>query len=178
MLEELRDLLVAQGEAALTAEPALVRFTGDDEADELLNDLAGHPHAFVLAALVDRQVKAERAWMVPLVIRQRLGSFEIGDLAQLSEQRWLSLLRQPAPAHRMPETMARVLYRAAHRILIEYSGNASRVWAGKPPSARVVWRLLEFHGGDPRSPLWPPTSWSAASIFRSVTTDTSTSLPT
>jgi hypothetical protein len=69
MLEELRDLLVAEGTAALAAASGLIRFTGNDEADLLLSDVAEHPHAFVLAALVDRQVRAERAWMVPLVIR-------------------------------------------------------------------------------------------------------------
>src|SRR5580698_3319040 len=138
MLEELRDRLVAEGETALSAEPAAVRFTGNDEADQLLNDLVGHPHAFVLAALVDRQVRAERAWMVPLLIKHRLGSFEMRDLELLSEQRWLSLLRHPVPAHRMPETMARVLHRATHRILTAYEGDASRIWAGNPPSARVV----------------------------------------
>lgn len=78
------------------------------------------------------------------------GSFEMRDLELLSEQRWLSLLRHPVPAHRMPETMARVLHRATHRILTAYEGDASRIWAGNPPSARVVRRFLEFHGGGPK----------------------------
>ena len=95
MLTRLRDQLVAEGEEALRAEPGLVRFTGNHEADELLNDLADHPHAFVFAALVDRQVKVERAWMVPLLLRQRLGSFEIRDLESLPEGQWLSLMREP-----------------------------------------------------------------------------------
>jgi endonuclease III len=127
MLEELRDRLVAEGAAALAAGPGLVRFTGNDEADQLLNDLAGHPHAFVFAALVDRQIRAERAWMVPLLIKQHLGSFEIHDLEPLPEQQWLSLLRQPPAAHRMPETTARVLHRAAQRIVADYEGDASRI---------------------------------------------------
>jgi hypothetical protein len=61
MLEELRDLLVAEGTAVLAAAPGLIRFTGNDDADLPLNDLADHPHAFVLAALVDRQVRAGRS---------------------------------------------------------------------------------------------------------------------
>ncbi|WP_222849995.1 endonuclease III domain-containing protein [Trebonia kvetii] len=150
MLTELTDLLIAEGQAALTAGNGIVRFTGNHDADELLNDLDGHPHAFVLAALVDRQVKAERAWMMPLLIRQRHGSFEIGDLEPLSEQQWLSLLRHPTPAHRMPETMARVLHRAIHRIRAQYSGEAAQIWADMPPSARVVRRFLEFHGAGPK----------------------------
>jgi hypothetical protein len=139
MLTRLRDQLVAEGEEALRAEPGLVRFTGNHEADELLNDLANHPHAFVFAAFVDRQVKVERAWMVPLLLRQRLGSFEIRDLESLPEGQWLSLMREPAPAHRMPETMARVLHRATGRILTHYAGDASRIWAGKAIAAPGHW---------------------------------------
>lgn len=50
----------------------------------------------------------------------------------------------------MPETMARVLHQATQRILAEDVGDASRIWAGRPPSARVVRRFLEFHGGGPK----------------------------
>ncbi len=149
MLTELRDRLVAEGQTALAATPASVPFTGNREADELLNDLAGHPHAFVLAALVDRQIKAERAWMLPLLIKQRLGSFEIPDLEPLSEEQWLSLLRQPKPAHRMPETMARVLQRATHRILTHYAGNASRIWGTTRRAHGSSGGFLEFYGAGP-----------------------------
>jgi hypothetical protein len=61
MLHELRDQLVAEGRAALAATPAVVRFTGDHDADELLNDLVGHPMPSFLPILVDRRIRAERA---------------------------------------------------------------------------------------------------------------------
>lgn len=138
VLTTLRDRLVAEGEVALRAPPGLVRFTGVAEADALLNDLADHPHAFVFAALVDRQVRAEIAWMVPTLIRQRLGSFEIDDLEPLTTGQWLSLMREPTPAHRMPETMAVVLQRATRRVVTKYAGNASKIWAHEPSSGTVV----------------------------------------
>ena len=147
---ELRDRLVSDGYALLAAPVRSVAFTNDKPADGLLNDLAGHPHAFVLACLVDRQVRAEWAWRVPWVIGERNGSFEIDDLAQLTEGEWLTLLRRPEPAHRMPETMATVLHRAVARIKDHYDGDASRIWAATPPSALVVRRFLEFHGAGPK----------------------------
>jgi len=38
-------------------------FTGNKDANDLLNDLTHFPHAYVLACLMDRQVKAERAFL-------------------------------------------------------------------------------------------------------------------
>jgi endonuclease III len=146
----LRDRLVAEGEAALSAPPKAVEFTKDPEANLLLNDIAGHPHAFVCASLVDRQVPAELAWLVPSKIRERLGSFEFLDLKPLTEDDWLRLMREPEPAHRFPEVMARVLHRATQRIASSYAGVASRIWADEPSSATIVRRFLEFYGAGPK----------------------------
>ena len=63
--EPIAQKLVAQGYAALRRPPAPVDFVPLAEANTLLNDLDHHPHAFVLACLVDRQDTAERAWMLP-----------------------------------------------------------------------------------------------------------------
>jgi endonuclease III len=149
-LKALRDRLVDEGEFFLTQPVVTVPFTGDSEADELLNDLTGHPHAFLLAALVDRQVPARHAWMVPHLLRDRVGSFEIQDLAALNELQWTRLMREPTPAHRFPEVMARVLCRAVSRVMTVYNSGASRIWAATPSSATLVRRFLEFHGAGPK----------------------------
>lgn len=150
MSAELRDRLIEEGEILLTLPPKPIRFTGDSTADALLNDLEQYPHAFVMAALVDRQVRAELAWLVPQRIRERLGSFEMSDLAKLGEEAWRALMRNPAPIHRMPETMAIVLSRAVRRITDIYGGDASRIWSDQPTSATLVRRFLEFHGAGPK----------------------------
>jgi uncharacterized HhH-GPD family protein len=147
---ELRDRLVATGEVQLLRPPALIAFAKNDEADALLNDLKDHPHAFLFGCLVDRGVPAEKAWMVPSLIRNRLGSFEINDLAAVGEDRWRRLTRDPEPAHRYPEKMAVVLSRATERIVSHFEGDASRIWKGRPTSATLVRRLLEFHGAGPK----------------------------
>lgn len=150
MQEQLRDKLVADGEAALGAARRFVSFTGNDNADKLLNDIDGHRHAFVLAALVDRQIRADKAWLVPELIRQRLGSFAFADLESLSPKQWVALMREPTPAHRMPETMADVLQQGAARIRLHYGGDASLMWSDRPPSARAVRRFLDFRGAGPK----------------------------
>ena len=150
-LDQLRDRLVSEGESSLAAPPTPFSFTGSDKADALIKDLDGHPHAFLFACLVDRQVTAERAWMVPSLVRERNGGlFEMGDLEQLTEADRIRLMREPTAAHRLPETMARVLHRAVARLVSHYDGDASRIWAGKPSSAALVRRVLEFHGAGPK----------------------------
>jgi endonuclease III len=36
------------------------------------------------------------------------------------------------------------------RIADNYGGDASRIWSGNPPSAEIVYRLLEFDGVGPK----------------------------
>jgi len=148
--ERLRERLVGEGQAILDTRPKPMPFTGEPEADALLNDLAGHPHAFVFGCLVDIQMPAERAWRVPLLVRQRVGSFEFVDLAELSEAGWMRVMREPFPAHRFSEKMATVLYRATRRIAALYAGDAAKIWEGCPSSAVVVRRFREFHGAGPK----------------------------
>ncbi len=126
-LEALRDRLVAGGTTELELPRGHVSFTGEPEPDALINDLAGHPHAFVLAALTDRQVDAKIAWRLPQRVAERVGSFEIADLAKLS-----------------------VLRAGVERVVTQYDGDAGQIWAKNPPSKAVVDRLAAFHGAGPK----------------------------
>jgi endonuclease III len=149
-LEALRDRLVAGGTTELELPRGHVSFTGEPEPDALINDLAGHPHAFVLAALTDRQVDAKIAWRLPQRVAERVGSFEIADLAKLSAADWLRTIREPSPLHRFCETMAIVLRAGVERIVTQYDGDAGQIWANNPPSKAVVDRLAAFHGAGPK----------------------------
>jgi endonuclease-3 len=149
-LRALRDRLVAQGTAELQAPRADVSFTGEPAPDELINDIEGHPHAFVLAALVDRQVDAKIAWRLPHKVEERVGSFEIAALAKLSNADWVRVLREPTALHRFVETMAGVLHAGVGRIVTEYQGNAAQIWSGNPTSKTVVDRFLAFRGAGPK----------------------------
>jgi len=83
-LKRLSDLLISEGYRWLAAPPELVKFTGVPEADNLLNDLDRYPHAFVIACVMDRQIKTEKAWLIPYELQKRLGSFEFAELASLA----------------------------------------------------------------------------------------------
>lgn len=139
-------LLVNEGERLFLASPAFVHFTKHANSDELLNDLTDHPHAFVLACVMDRQIKAERAWMIPYKFSEKLGGFRFPALLQLSLEDVKRLMTEPEPLHRFPEEMSRNFHSALQLIGECYSGNAAQIWADRPSSAEVVYRFLQFRG--------------------------------
>ncbi|MBI4185375.1 MAG: iron-sulfur cluster loop [Proteobacteria bacterium] len=146
----IRSRLVERGQTLFAAPKGLVQFTQRPEADILLNDFDRYPHAFVIACVMDRQIKAERAWLVPYAISERLGGFSMEALSRLSRADVKRLMSKPAPLHRFVDTMSGLFWSAVQRITSRYGGDASRIWAGNPPSAEVVYRFLEFDGIGPK----------------------------
>jgi endonuclease III len=146
----IRDLLLQRGEELFHA-PAQVRhFTNNSGADTLLNDLDKYPHAFVLACVMDRQVKAERAWLIPYLFSEKIGGFEFARLRSLSLAQVRELMSKPVPLHRFPERMSENFYDAIRLIGESYAGDAAKIWQGQPSSAEVVYRFLQFRGIGPK----------------------------
>jgi endonuclease III len=146
----IRDALKKRGEELLAQPRQPTPFTGNSNADALLNDIEHYPHAFVTACLMDRQWQAEKCWSVPYRFKERLGSFEFGDLAALPQKKVASLFVQDPPLHRLKQKMADIFYSAVQKIGQEYSGKASLIWQGQPSSATIVRRFLEFNGAGPK----------------------------
>lgn len=149
-VESIRDRLVERGQAVFRAPRQFVEFTRVPEADALLNDLEGYPHAFVLACVMDRQIKAERAWLIPFQISEKVGGLSVQTLSQLTRDDMRDLMSHPKPLHRFADTMSGHLYSAVRRIKTHYYGNAAALWEDEPPSAEVVYRFLEFEGVGPK----------------------------
>lgn len=144
------DELIRRGQEFFNAPVAFVEFTKYPPADRLLNDLSEYPHAFVLACVMDRQYKAEKAWMIPYELSQRLGGFSFPLLSSVSEERFREVFGFPRPLHRLWPIMSRNAYRAIQRIGDVYDGDAALIWSGSPPSAQVVSRFLAFDGIGPK----------------------------
>ena len=143
-------ILVGRGRQELEASRRVPLFTEDKRANALVTDLRRHPHAFVIGCIMDRQIKAERAWEIPYRIQERLGSFEFRKLRRLSEAQITRLIRRPTPLHRYPATMGKNMQAALALIADKYGGDAGRIWRGRPSSAQVVLRFLEFPGVGPK----------------------------
>jgi len=147
----IRDRLVERGQTLFTAPKQLIQFTKVAEADALLNDLKNYPHAFVLACVMDRQIRTERACLIPYRISERLGNnFSMETLSNLSEADVARLMTEPEPLHRFVETMSGHFYSAIQHVLRKYKGDAALIWLGQPSSAEVVYRFLEFEGVGPK----------------------------
>lgn len=95
----LQNRLVAKALDGLSRAAVPVPFAVKVEADQLVKDLNGHPNAFVIACLMDRGIKAERAWGIPYELQQRLGSFEFPFLLQLSLQEPEHPIQVPFVSH-------------------------------------------------------------------------------
>lgn len=122
-----------------------VHLVNDEEANSFLNDLDKFPHAFVLSCFMDRQTKAEIAWMIPIRIRDIFGSFEMKTLSEKSEDDYKKIFKENN-LHRFTDVMPTVFYKAVQKIHNDYDDDASKIWKGEPSSATVVYRFLEFEG--------------------------------
>lgn len=122
-----------------------VEFTRDSGADDLLNNLTEYPHAFVLACVMDRQIKAEKAWIIPYRFSVELGGFEFKKLLGLTQD-WIREFFMDNNLHRFLNTMADNFYYAIEHIHQKYNDNAGNIWANSPRSATIVRRFLQFGG--------------------------------
>ena len=123
----------------------LVRLAKEKEPDELLNDIENTPHAYVLACLMDRQITAERAWVIPYRVYQELKTTDIHEWALKSESWYVDFFKKKQ-LHRYNNNSAIIFHLAIHDIITKYDGDAAQIWSGVPSSASVVYRFLEFHG--------------------------------
>lgn len=144
-IQAIKNLLLKEGKRFFESKSSF-EFSGVKKYDYILNDLNNYPHAFVLACIMDRQVKAEIAWAIPYYISQRLGTFLFSTLINLTESKCVALFNKPKPLHRFPNTMGRYFYSGIQQIKNEYGGDASCIWQGKPSSAEIVYRFLQFKG--------------------------------
>jgi|SRR3989344_513404 len=144
-LTKIKTILVERGNQLLKASKKFNEFTGDKNADILLNNLDEYPHAFVLSCIMDRQIPAERAWKIPYLVSLEIGGFEFSRLSSLTEEEILKIFLEKK-LHRFNKEMAKNFYLGIKKISKDYGGDASNIWKDKPKSATVVRRFLEFRG--------------------------------
>ncbi|MQA73427.1 MAG: DNA repair protein [Solirubrobacterales bacterium] len=104
--------------------PERLFFTDSDEANELI---ASDPMALLIGFALDQQVTVQKAFSGPLVLRERLGTLDAGDLAAADLE---PAFRAKPALHRYPGSMARRVHELAVHLRDRYDGDAARVWNG------------------------------------------------
>jgi uncharacterized HhH-GPD family protein len=102
--------------------PVRLYFTDSDEANELI---ASDPMALLVGFALDQQVPVQKAFMGPLVVRERIGSLDAGALAEADLE---PAFRARPAIHRFPGAMARRVHELAVHVLDRYGGDAAGVW--------------------------------------------------
>jgi uncharacterized HhH-GPD family protein len=104
--------------------PERLYFTDSDEANELI---ASDPMALLIGFVLDQQVTVQKAFMGPLVLRERFGTL---DAAQLAGADLEPIFRAKPALHRFPGAMAERVQALAAHVRDRYGGQAERVWIG------------------------------------------------
>lgn len=145
-LEELQEKLVEMAERVYQGPWEIGKFSKDERANEIINNIGKMPHIFVIACLLGRQFHDEKAWETLARLEERIGTLDIKKLSRLTLKDWEDAFVKPTPLHGFPREMAPYVMAAVQRIMKEYGGDASRLWSDTPSSATVIKRFLEFEG--------------------------------
>ncbi|HEX4188776.1 MAG TPA: HhH-GPD-type base excision DNA repair protein [Solirubrobacteraceae bacterium] len=120
--------------------PGRLYFTESDEANELI---ASDPMALLIGLALDQQVTVQKAFIGPLVLRERLGSLDVETLATADLE---PIFRQKPAIHRFPGSMARRVHELAAHVGEHYDGHAERVWTEAPDSQTFRARIEALPG--------------------------------
>jgi uncharacterized HhH-GPD family protein len=117
-----------------------LHFTDSDEANALL---VSDPLALLIGFALDQQVTVQKAFMGPLVLRERVGTLDAAELAGMDLE---PAFRERPAIHRFPGSMARRVRDLAAHVAERYDGDAARVWTGVASSAELRANLEALPG--------------------------------
>jgi uncharacterized HhH-GPD family protein len=117
-----------------------LHFTESDEANALI---ATDPLALLVGFVLDQQVTVQKAFMGPLVLKERLGRFDAATLADADLE---PVFRERPAIHRFPGAMAQRVHALAVHVRDVYDGDAARVWTDAADGAQLRANLAALPG--------------------------------
>jgi uncharacterized HhH-GPD family protein len=91
----------------------------------------------------DQQVTVQKAFMGPLVIRERVGALDAATLADADLE---AAFREKPAVHRFPGAMAKRVHDLAAHVHDEYADDAGAVWGEAKSSAELRGNLAALPG--------------------------------
>ena len=120
-----------------------ITWTNNPAADRLLET---EPLALLIGLVLDQQVKLEKAFSGPFVLKQRLGRLDAREIADMDPEKLGAVFRERPALHRFPGSMAKRVQELCQAITSEYGGDAEAVWAGVDSGAELAKRLKRLPG--------------------------------
>jgi uncharacterized HhH-GPD family protein len=120
--------------------PDRLHFTDSDDANALI---ATDPFALLVGFALDQRVTVMKAFMGPLVLKERLGTLEPAAVAAADLE---PLFRQIPAIHRFPAVMAERVRELAAFVVAKYDGDAARVWTDATTSDELRANIAELPG--------------------------------
>jgi uncharacterized HhH-GPD family protein len=107
------------------AKPAALPFTPDPAANRLLAD---EPLALLIGMLLDQQFPMERAFLSPLLLKERLERLDAAAIAVMDTGELETAFKGPPALHRFPGSMARRTQDVCRRLVEHHGGEAAALW--------------------------------------------------
>ncbi|TSE00649.1 Fe-S cluster assembly protein HesB [Skermania sp. ID1734] len=125
----------------------------DPTADRLL---AENPAALLTGMLLDQQYPMEAAFGGPKKIADRMGGFDVHEIAAADPEKFAALCATPPAIHRYPGSMAKRIQALCAYLIEHYDGHAQALWtSGDPDGAEILRRLKALPGfGDQKARIF------------------------
>jgi uncharacterized HhH-GPD family protein len=123
--------------------PDRLYFTESDPANALI---AADPMALLVGFELDQRVTVMKAFVGPLLLKERLGAIDAATLASADLE---PVFFEKPVIHRYPRSMAKRVHELAVHVRDRYDGDAARVWSEAKDADELRANLLALPGfGD------------------------------
>src|ERR1700694_3754199 len=120
-----------------------ILWTDDPAANRLLET---DPLALLIGLVLDQQVKMEKAFSGPYVLKARLGHPDVRKIAAMDPDALIAVFRERPALHRFPGSMAKRVQALCHAVVGEYGGDAAAVWTGARDGDDLAARIKKLPG--------------------------------
>jgi uncharacterized HhH-GPD family protein len=123
--------------------PEALYFTDSEEANRLI---ATEPLALLIGFAIDQQVTVQQAFSGPLKLKERIGTLDAREIAELDPAALEAAFRQTPAIHRFPRAMAERVQELCQVVVDEYGGEAERIWTEAADGADLRKRIGALPG--------------------------------
>ena len=123
--------------------PEALYFTDSEEANRLI---ASEPLALLIGFAIDQQVTVQQAFSGPLKLKERIGTLDAREIAELDPAALEAAFRQTPAIHRFPRAMAERVQELCQVVVDEYGGEAERIWTEAADGADLRKRIGALPG--------------------------------